>query len=184
MKSEKSKRSGERKKESSDRLKTADKHLKAGDYTEALREVQRAIAIDPGNFYALALQERIATAREETETPTQPRVEPEPTEVEPIRTGTSEKITHKASRRVSESQVGEEEFGVREQLESPSEQEHARKRFFEEQRRLGEESAKRAEEERRQVTEELRRRALEVEMMQKKEEEERNKRESEQRRLE
>lgn len=45
-------------------LKNADKLLKAGDYEQALSEVEKSLELEPGNFYAQAYKERITNLRE------------------------------------------------------------------------------------------------------------------------
>jgi len=45
-------------------LKNADKSFKAGDLTAALKEVENALQIDPGNFYARAYKDRILSAQQ------------------------------------------------------------------------------------------------------------------------
>jgi class 3 adenylate cyclase len=53
------KEDAERKKRINDYLKHADQLLKASDYDAAFLEVERALALDPNNYYALAYRERI-----------------------------------------------------------------------------------------------------------------------------
>ena len=50
----------------SDLLKNADKLLKNGDFDGALHEIEKALEIDPGNFYARAYKDRIVSAREQS----------------------------------------------------------------------------------------------------------------------
>ncbi len=47
-----------------DLLKAADRYIKAADYTEAMIEVNKALAVEPGNMYALAYNQRIKSALE------------------------------------------------------------------------------------------------------------------------
>jgi hypothetical protein len=53
-----------KKRQASDLLKNADKLLKSEDYRGALREIEQALDIDPGNFYARAYKDRIITQLE------------------------------------------------------------------------------------------------------------------------
>ena len=52
-----------RKKQASEFLKNADKLLKEGYFADALKEVEKTLAIDPKNFYARAYKERITAAQ-------------------------------------------------------------------------------------------------------------------------
>lgn len=46
-------------------LKAADRYLKAGEFDKAKEEVEKCLAMDPGNFYAIAFKDRITSAIEE-----------------------------------------------------------------------------------------------------------------------
>jgi hypothetical protein len=48
-----------------DLLKSADRYIKAAEYTDAMVEVNKALAVEPGNMYALAYNQRIKAALEE-----------------------------------------------------------------------------------------------------------------------
>ncbi|MBU1297739.1 MAG: hypothetical protein KKG06_08380 [Bacteroidetes bacterium] len=52
----------ERRRIAGDHLKNADKHLKVGEIETAIEEVEKALAVDTENFYALAYKERISEA--------------------------------------------------------------------------------------------------------------------------
>jgi tetratricopeptide (TPR) repeat protein len=54
----------QRKKLVAELLKSADKLLKSGEFDQALAEVEKGLELEPGNFYAQAYKERIATLRE------------------------------------------------------------------------------------------------------------------------
>lgn len=54
------------KKRASEHLKNADRLLKSGDAAGAMREVENALAADPGNVYALAYKQRVQTALDES----------------------------------------------------------------------------------------------------------------------
>jgi chromosome segregation ATPase len=47
-----------------DLLKAADRYIKAAKYTDAMTEVNKALAVEPGNMYALAYNQRIKAALE------------------------------------------------------------------------------------------------------------------------
>ncbi|MBA4312413.1 MAG: hypothetical protein C0417_07265 [Chlorobiaceae bacterium] len=53
-----------KKRQASDLLKNADKLLKSEDYRGALQEIDKALELDPGNFYARAYKDRIFTQLE------------------------------------------------------------------------------------------------------------------------
>lgn len=53
-----------RKKMVAEMLKSADRLLKAGEYDQALAEVEKSLELEPGNFYAQAYKERITALRE------------------------------------------------------------------------------------------------------------------------
>ena len=74
MKQSKSRQTDDRKKRASEHLKVVDRMFKSGDFEGALKEVDKALEADPGNFYALAYLERISTARK---TPAAPPPAPE-----------------------------------------------------------------------------------------------------------
>jgi hypothetical protein len=54
----------EKKKFIGDLLKAADRYIKSAKYTEAMIEVNKALAVEPGNMYALAYNQRIKAALE------------------------------------------------------------------------------------------------------------------------
>lgn len=47
-----------------DHLRNADRLLRSGEYEEALSEVEKGLALEPGNFYAQAYRDRITALRE------------------------------------------------------------------------------------------------------------------------
>ena len=68
----------QRKKQASELLKNADRFYKLGDLTEALKEVDQTLAIDPSNFYARAYKERILYAQQHPEAILKPKKEDQP----------------------------------------------------------------------------------------------------------
>jgi class 3 adenylate cyclase len=78
------KEDAERKKRINDYLKHADQLLKASDYDAAFVEVERALGLDPNNYYALAYRERILDGIKER-TAEQVKAAPPPPVVPPAK---------------------------------------------------------------------------------------------------
>ena len=155
-----------RKKQASEFLKNADRYYKAADIPSALSEVEKTLAIDPGNFYARAYKERLLHAQQHPE--------------QAVR---EEKKAEKAPARSTEQSRREEETKLREAEEERLEHDEFRQKLLAQQKKI-EDGNNRTVEEHKQQEQELRRRAVELEIRHKREEEGRIKSEDARRKLE
>lgn len=188
-----------RKKQASELLKNADKFLKAGDFKAALQEVENALEIDPGNFYARAYKDRIFSAKqhatmksgdgfisqEEAEFKMKLHAEQQRIEEEKKRSDADHQRAEEELRRraledeTKRVQEGEEKKRRDEEIKKKLDQDRmlveaeTRKRIDEEKQRLQEELRKREELARQNAEEEAKRKIEEKEKLRKTEEEER-----------
>src|ERR1041385_2444613 len=136
MKSNQPKPDPERKKQASELLKSADKLLHAGEFAEAMQEIEKALSIDPGNFYALAYKERIldAQAAPKTQKPLE-KTKPAETPATPVK-GVENKALSEKVRREEEARLRDEEAREETQDETRQKaQEKTRQKIQEEARR-------------------------------------------------
>jgi len=172
-----------RKKQASGLLKSADKLFKAGDLPGALLEIENALSIDPGNFYARAYKERIQTALQQpnaqehslNKTANDPPEEKSPEERQKYSEDESElqkklkadrqRIEEEKNRKDMENKRAEQELHRRaleaEISRTREAEELARKRVEEQSRMQTEEQRKQLEAEARKKEEERRRAAEE-----------------------
>jgi hypothetical protein len=139
----------ERRKIAGEHLKNADKYIKDGDFDKASEEVDKALIVDPENFYAIAYKDRIYIARQKVS------INPK---------GDKHKEAEIPKLSAEEKRKIEEDIRQRTLGE-------ARKKIIEKQQREAEGLKIRAEEERKLAEEELRRRAAELETLRHLEEE-------------
>ncbi|HMD13910.1 MAG TPA: hypothetical protein VKI62_04745, partial [Bacteroidota bacterium] len=126
----------QRKKQASELLKNADRFYKLGDLSEALKEVEQTLAIDPSNFYARAYKERILHTQQHPEAMPKSQKEDQP----------------------KPPQIQGEKKSPNLQQKSSDDHDDFRQRLIIQQKKV-EEEKKRAEEEQKRHEQELRRRS-------------------------
>src|ERR1041385_8396654 len=137
MKSNQPKPDPERKKQASELLKSADKLLHAGEFAEAMQEIEKTLSIDPGNFYALAYKERILDAQAAATKAPKPSEKPKlsGTSTPPVRPSENKALGEKV-RREEEARLRDEEAREETQEETRHKaQEKTRQKIQEEARR-------------------------------------------------
>ncbi|MBI5022189.1 MAG: hypothetical protein HZB59_12200 [Ignavibacteriales bacterium] len=201
-KKDNTKNEGAKKQLASDLLKNADKLLKSQDYRGALQEIEQALEIDPGNFYARAYKDRIITQlehlgesfdEEETKKKTGGQLkqkihaDKQRLEEEQRRQETEQQIADAELRRraqeVEMRRLQEEDAHRQSDEERRKRENETKKKLGDERKRLEEETRKRIEEERQRLQEEIKKKEelarlkAEEEIRRRAEEEERKRRE-------
>ncbi|MDI6765877.1 MAG: hypothetical protein QME52_03540 [Bacteroidota bacterium] len=158
-----------RKRQASDMLKNADKLLKAGDFKSALKEIDNALEIDPGNFYARAYKDRILSAKQHgTEKSSEVSISQDEEEFKKKLHAEQQRIEEETKRNEAERQRAEEELRRRaledetkrsqEEESKKRREEETKKKLDQERQRVEVETRKRIDEEKQRLQEELRKR--------------------------